>query len=86
MSGLAAVGPTFIPVPLSADLSATNDRPTYAPGRLEWTAEGLRVRPGTWFGSADLRAMLGIDALIRLPAGEVAFPSGKTVATLPLSL
>jgi molybdopterin molybdotransferase len=85
MSGHAVAGPTFVPVPLSADLSATNDRPTYAPGRLEWTSEGLRVRPGAWFGSADLRAMLGIDALIRLPPGEVAYPTGTSVATLPLS-
>jgi molybdopterin molybdotransferase len=86
MSGHAVAGPTFIPVPLTADLSATNDRPTYAPGRLEWTSDGLRVRPGAWFGSADLRAMLGVDALIRLPAGKVAFPAGTSVATLLLSL
>jgi molybdopterin biosynthesis enzyme len=67
-------------------MSATNDRPTYAPGRLQWTNEGIRVLPGAWFGSADLRAMLGVDALIRLPTGEVAYPAGTPVDTLPLSL
>jgi molybdopterin molybdotransferase len=74
-------GPTFVPVPLAAAFSAKNDRPTYAPARLEAT-DGLRVRLADWFGSADLRGLLMADALVSLPAGPVEYAAGETIPTL----
>ncbi|HKB06044.1 MAG TPA: gephyrin-like molybdotransferase Glp, partial [Gemmataceae bacterium] len=67
LAGFPMPGPTFIPVPLASDLAADNDRPTYAPARLEVTPAGLALRPAAWFGSADLRAFLTADALLQLP-------------------
>ena len=85
MGGHAIFGPTFVPVPLAADLTADNDRPTYAPATLKWTPDGLRVDPAGWFGSADLRGLLETDALIRLPAGAVSHSAGSAVPTLALN-
>ncbi|HJZ91270.1 MAG TPA: gephyrin-like molybdotransferase Glp [Gemmataceae bacterium] len=85
MSGYAIPGPVFVGLPLAAPLEASNDRPTYAPGRLEVSSEGQRVRGAAWFGSADLRGLAGADALIRLPAGSVKYASGYIVSTLPVN-
>jgi len=84
MTGDAIPGPTFVPVPLVAPLTARNDRPTYAPARLE-TAGGFRVRPGDWFGSADLRGLLAADALVSIPAGGVQLAVGEPLPTLLLN-
>jgi molybdopterin molybdotransferase len=84
MGGHAIPAPTFVQVPLAADLKTKNDRPTYLPGRLEVTPGGWRVRGTAWFGSADLRGLLNANALIHVDAGELAFPAGSPVATLPL--
>ena len=65
-------------------LKNRSDRPTYLPAKLD-RSNGLRVRPTAWFGSADLRGLLSTDALVRVPAGELAFPEGSPVATLPLT-
>ena len=48
MAGHAIPGPTFVPVPLAADLTTENDRPTYAPATTEVDAGGLAgpIRPG----------------------------------------
>jgi molybdopterin molybdotransferase len=84
MTGHAIPGPVFIPVPLAAAFAATNDRPTFAPARLE-VSNGLRVRPGETFGSADLRSLLTADALISLPAGSVEGLAGDPLPTLFLN-
>jgi molybdopterin molybdotransferase len=84
MGGHAIPAPTFVRVPLAAELKTKNDRPTYLPGKLEVTPDGWRVRGTAWFGSADLRGLLNANALIHVDAGEQAFPAGTPVATLPL--
>jgi len=84
MMGDAIPGPTFVPVPLAAPFAAKNDRPTYAPARLEM-AHGFHVRPGNWFGSADLRGLLTADALVSIPAGSVELAAGEALPTLFLS-
>jgi molybdopterin biosynthesis enzyme len=85
MMGEAIPGPVFVPLPLAAPLTTRSDRPTYAPARLE-TADGFRVRPGNWFGSADLRGLLTADALVTIPAGGVELAAGQSLPTLFLSL
>jgi molybdopterin molybdotransferase len=81
-SGHAIPGPASVPVPLAAEFRTSNNRPTYAPARLEWTADGVRVRPVGWFGSADLRGLASADALIQLPPGDIAYPAGHPVQTV----
>lgn len=81
-AGHAMPGPAFVPLPLAGKFRASNNRPTYAPARLEWTAAGVAVRPLEWFGSADLRGLTSADALIQLPPGDVAFVAGHPVPTL----
>jgi len=84
MAGQAEPGPNFVTIPLATDLKTDNNRVTFLPGRLEAAANGYQVRPGKWFGSADLRAMLTTNALIRVPAGELALAAGTSVSVLPL--
>jgi molybdopterin molybdotransferase len=86
LAGHAVPGPTFVPVPLTSELVTENDRPTYAPARLEVTPAGLGVRPAPWFGSADLRGFLTADALLQLPAGPVNYGAGTPVPALLLGL
>jgi molybdopterin molybdotransferase len=78
MSGHMIAEPSFIPLPLVGELKTRNDRPTYLPAKVE----GMRVRATPWFGSADLRAMLTTDALVRVDAGDVTLPEGTLVPTL----
>jgi molybdopterin molybdotransferase len=82
--GHAIPGPALVPVPLAGPYAADHDRPTYAPARIE-LIQGLRVRPGEWFGSADLRGLLAADALVSLPAGAGAWNAGEPLPTLFLN-
>jgi molybdopterin molybdotransferase len=84
MMGHAIPGPAFVPVPLAVPFAAKNDRPTYAPARIE-VMDGLRIRPGEWFGSADLRGLLTADALVSLPAGAPEWNVGEPLPTLLLN-
>jgi molybdopterin molybdotransferase len=84
MMGDPTPGPRFVPVPLDGAFSTNNERPTYAPARLE-TIDGLRVRPSHWFGSADLRGLLSADALVSVPPGAVDMTAGQLLPTLVLN-
>jgi molybdopterin molybdotransferase len=83
MMGDGEPAPKFVPVPLAVPFETRNDRPTYAPARIE-TKDGLRVRPQNWFGSADLRGLLTADALVSLPAGAAQYKVGEVLPTLLL--
>jgi molybdopterin molybdotransferase len=67
---------------LANDFRADNDRPTYHPARLELGDWGMCVRPLAWFGSADLRGILGANALIELPSGAHSFGEGDEVSAI----
>jgi molybdopterin molybdotransferase len=60
-----------------------SDRPTYHPARVDLAASGS-VRPVAYFGSADLRAYLGANALMVLPPGTVTCRAGDAVDVLLL--
>jgi molybdopterin molybdotransferase len=66
--------------PLSEAFAADNNRPTYHPAVFVNGA----VRPLPWFGSPDLRGILGADGLIVLPAGQVKFGAGEMVEVIPM--
>ncbi len=75
LNGHADAGPVVQSRALTEPLTASNDRPTYHPARLD----GLGATALPWFGSADLRALLPADGLIALPAGENKYEAGDKV-------
>jgi molybdopterin molybdotransferase len=84
LAGHAAPGPRAVTAALAEDFAHRSDRPTYHPAALEGGPGGWRVRPVAWFGSADLRALAGANALALLPSGEQAFAAGQEFPVLPL--
>src|SRR5262249_10529533 len=77
LQGHADAAPRMVPLPLAEDFAYRTDRPTYYPCRLEVHADGWRVRPVAWFGSADLRALCGTDGLVLFPAGDHQHRAGQ---------
>ena len=84
LAGFAELDLPEVRATLTRDAGFHNDRPTYHPSRLHRTPDGWTVEPVESFGSADLRALLKADALLRLPPGEVHYPAGHTVDVLRL--
>jgi molybdopterin molybdotransferase len=82
LSGHRDPGPTFIPISLAKNFSTDNNRPTFGPGKIQSTPEGLRLDPIDWFGSADLRALAGADALWSVAAGRHDLRAGELVPVL----
>jgi molybdopterin molybdotransferase len=69
---------------IAHDFAYPTDRPTYYPASLTWVPRGWEARPVPWFGSADLRAFLGANALLVIPAGPGEYKSGDVVQVLRL--
>jgi len=69
---------------LAEDFAYRTDRPTYHPARLEVGDDGWRVRAVPWFGSADLRGLLEMDALVVLPAGDHRHAAGTRLPVVRL--
>ena len=84
LAGFADLDLPEVPATLAREASFQNDRPTYHPARLLRTPDGWEVEPVESFGSADLRALLKADALLRLPPGEIRYPAGHRVDVLRL--
>jgi molybdopterin biosynthesis enzyme len=80
--GHADAGPRVVSAVLCEDFAYKTDRPTYYPARLEAAEDGWRVRPVAWFGSADLRALSGTNALVCFSAGDHRHQAGTRLATL----
>ena len=76
LQGLEA-GPRMITARWAEDFRYATDRPTYHPARLEEGADGWRLWPVPWFGSADLRALTRANALAEIPAGDNRYGSGQ---------
>ena len=76
LRGLADSDAPLVSAVLAADFAYRTDRPTYHPARLEVGDGGWRVRAVPWFGSADLRGLLDMDALVVLPAGDHRHTAG----------
>jgi molybdopterin molybdotransferase len=85
MLGHAEAGTALASLPLADDFPYSTDRPTYHPAKLEAAAEGWRVRPLPWFGSADLRALAGADALVVFPTGKHHHRAGEIFPVLRMS-
>lgn len=85
LAGHADPGPRMVTLPLAEALTATNDRPTYHPAKLEVGDGGLAVRPLPWQGAPDLRGLQPADALLVLPPGEVRLDRGQLGSVVLLS-
>ncbi|OAI54840.1 hypothetical protein AYO44_03195 [Planctomycetaceae bacterium SCGC AG-212-F19] len=75
-------GPRMVPLPLAEDFAYASDRPTYYPARVEAGPSGWLVRPGPWFGSADLRALAPTNALVLFPPGDHRHRAGQLLPVL----
>jgi molybdopterin molybdotransferase len=80
MMGHTEVHNRRLELPLTKELKANHDRPTYHPAKIV----GNTVESQPWFGSADLRGLLPVNAFIELPASPVNFRAGDTVAVLAI--
>jgi molybdopterin molybdotransferase len=82
LMGHADPGPRMVPLQLAEDFNYASDRPTYYPARVEAGPTGWLVRPGPWFGSADLRAVAPTNALVLFPPGDHHHRAGQLVPVL----
>ncbi|MBY0588766.1 molybdopterin molybdotransferase MoeA [bacterium] len=71
-------------LPLAIPFDYSTRRPTYHPARIEPSQAGLFVRPVSWKGSPDLRALTEANALLMVPAGDGPYPAGTLFDTLPI--
>ncbi len=83
LRGLSDSDPTVSAI-LAEDFAFRTDRPTYHPARLEVDDGGWRVRAVPWFGSADLRGLLAMNALVVFPAGDHHHRAGTRFPVLRL--
>lgn len=84
LAGYAEPGPLWQEAALAEDFSHASDRPTYHPARLQQRGGANEVKPVAWFGSPDLRAVAGANALMLLPPGSQTFQAGTHLLVLPL--
>ncbi|HVS36492.1 MAG TPA: gephyrin-like molybdotransferase Glp [Gemmataceae bacterium] len=83
LRGLPDSDPTASAV-LVEDFTFRTDRPTYHPARLEISGDAWRVRAVPWFGSADLRGLLDMDALVVFPPGDHRHAAGTRLTVVRL--
>jgi molybdopterin molybdotransferase len=76
--------PAEVLATLSEDFAYRTDRPTYHPAWLEVGPGGWCVRAVAWFGSADLRALAGANALVVFPPGDHTHRAGQVFPVLPM--
>jgi molybdopterin molybdotransferase len=84
LRGLAVDDAAMVSAALIEDFAYRTDRPTYHPARLEMGEGGWRVRAVPWFGSADLRGLLEMDALAVFPPGDHRHTAGTRLPVLRL--
>ena len=84
LRGLADSDQATVTAALAEDFAYRTDRPTYHPARLEVGDDGWCVRAVLWFGSADLRGLLEMDALVVLPAGDHKHAAGTRLPVVRL--
>lgn len=76
LAGLSDPGPERVRLTLTDALAGNHDRPMYHPAKRAGVGG---VSPLKWAGSADLRAVLGADALVEVPPGRFAAAAGDVV-------
>jgi molybdopterin molybdotransferase len=69
---------------LDGPFNHDNERPTFFPAMIEERHAELWVRPGGWFGSADLLALTRANALLVVPPGSTRWERGQEAAVIRL--
>ncbi|MFL2871416.1 MAG: gephyrin-like molybdotransferase Glp [Pirellulaceae bacterium] len=82
-------GGSFAPLSsMRATLTETfkqrGDRPTYYPGVMESSDDGIIVKPLRWKGSADQLTLTMANCLVCFPAGVGEFSASEDVSVFPL--
>ena len=85
MNGRDDIQREFVVAELTAKHETRGDRPTYWPGHWENDDSTCRkIRPSTWLGSSDLRALGSANALIYFPSEKNVYQSGEPVNVIHL--
>ena len=69
---------------LTREFTHRGDRPTYYPSIFNQSSDGPRIEPTAWQGSADLRGLIGANALALFPAGDHSYQAGDTIEVIML--
>ena len=81
MLAVGAIEFALVEAPLGGDVALKgNLRETWWPARIAWENGGAKFLPLKWQSSGDLTGIIGLDALIRLPAGITAVQPGETIS------
>jgi molybdopterin molybdotransferase len=86
LQGQTEPGPRITRLPIVAEFTTDNDRPTFWPARTEIGRDigVFQVRALPWQGSADLRALHGADALLAIPPGQQHYAANEPVPVILL--
>ena len=80
MLAIGAIEFALVEAPLGGDVALKgNPRETWWPARIAWENGGAKFLPLKWQSSGDLTGIIGLDALIRVPAGIAAVQPGETI-------
>ena len=80
MLAIGAIEFALLEAPLGGDVALKgNPRETWWPARIAWENGGAKFLPLKWQSSGDLTGIIGLDALIRVPAGIAAVQPGETI-------
>jgi molybdopterin molybdotransferase len=83
LDGGRSAGLPLEPACLAEPFAHRGLRPTFHPAGAHRSAEGrLEVRPLSWAGSADLRAVAEADGYAAFPGGDADYPAGAAVEFL----
>lgn len=81
---MLAIGATefaLVEAPLAGSVALKgNPRETWWPARIAWADGGAKFAPLKWQSSGDLTGIIGLDALIRVPAGITAVQPGEAIS------
>ena len=81
MLAIGAIEFALVEAPLGGDVALKgNPRETWWPARIAWENGGAKFLPLKWQSSGDLTGIIGLDALIRVPAGITAVQPGETIS------
>ena len=80
MLAIGAIEFALVEAPLGGDVALKGKpRETWWPARIAWENSGAKFLPLKWQSSGDLTGIIGLDALIRVPAGIAAVQPGETI-------
>ncbi len=86
MLAIGALEFALVEAPLGGSVALKgNPRETWWPARLAWENGGAKFAPLKWQSSGDLTGILGLDALIRVPAGTAGVQPGEIISARLIS-